>query len=101
MTLVHTIRARAPRRPLPARLSRLTGMAAVIVASTAATSATEPAAALRFWASFVYGERTSARVAAVEGGDGSVSFAVVRHFDKPEAPRTAGVAVSDYTGFVN
>ena len=64
-----------PIAQLPAGLARLTGMAAVIVASAAtACAAGTAAAALSLGTRFVYGQRSSINVLAVERGNGSGSF---------------------------
>jgi hypothetical protein len=80
-------------------------MSAIIVAAAAATataaSAAETTATLGFRPGFVHGQRTSAGIATVQGGDGSVGFVVIRHFDKTESPRPARVAIRDYGGAVN
>jgi hypothetical protein len=70
-------------------------MTSIVVSTTttaAAATAAEPATA-RFWPSFVDGERTSTSVGAVQGEDRCIGFAAIRHFNKSEAARAAGVAV--------
>src|SRR6266511_3320900 len=86
---------------LPARLARLTRMAAVIITPSPAMTAAGPAAALRLGARFVYGKCAPSYIFAVQSRDRRLCFAVVRHFDKAEAARASGVAIGDYAGAVN
>jgi hypothetical protein len=70
-------------------------------ATTVSTTAAEPTAPLRLGACFVDGERTSVRIAAVQGSDGGIRLGNVRHLDKSEAARATGARIRNYTGAIN
>src|SRR5882724_7331610 len=84
---------------LPARLTGLTCLAAIIVASTAsstaATKSLSPTTAsaarpVGFWFGFVDGQRTAAQFSAVQGRNGFLSLRSIGHLDKREAARASG-----------
>jgi hypothetical protein len=66
---------------LPARFAGLARVAGIIVPASASTAT----AAIDFWPRFVYGQRTPARILAIQAGNGFFRFIVVRHFHETKA----------------
>ena len=70
-----------------------TAAAASTTASTAVEAAASAAGAFGLRTSFVHVERARSKLHSVAASDGFFGFFVVRHLDKAEAARLAGVAV--------
>jgi hypothetical protein len=86
--------------PAPAATATApTSISSTATAATAWTPTTIPATttpsspAFDFGACFVYIERPSADLGAIESCDGFVSLFCVGHFDKAETARASGVAI--------
>src|SRR4051812_20397106 len=102
--LVDVARARQRQQePHPVRLvatvavaaaSAAAAAAAAGAAASAAVAAASAAAALP-WLGLVDGQAASARLLAVEAGDGGLRLRVGAHLDEAEALGAAGVAVHD------
>src|SRR2546430_15871886 len=78
-------------RKLPARFARLACMTAIVIAPATAAA---KALAAAFWPvslglGFVDGQRSSAQIGSVQGRDGLIGLAGIRHLHKTE---TAGAA---------
>src|SRR5437762_1066334 len=58
-------------------------------------------ATCRLRTSFVDGHRSAAKVTAVQGGDGSLGFVCVRHFDETKSSGSARFTISHNTGPFN
>jgi hypothetical protein len=89
-------------RDLPARLTGLSRVAAVVIApmSPAIAAATKPSAApgpFRLGLRFVDLQRASSQFRSIQGGNRFISFTSVRHFNKREPPRAAGFPVGHDT----
>lgn len=67
-------------------------------ASAAASSTAAPSAAVLAGPGFIDGESAPTVLLAVEGLNGSIGFAVVRHFDEPKALAAARVPIIDDLG---
>src|SRR5882762_77087 len=92
---------------LPARFARLPGVPAIIVAASAITASATAAsgtpkaaparaaaaAAFLFRARLVDLHRTAAQITAIQGRDGLVGCAGIRHFHKREPARTPGITI--------
>jgi hypothetical protein len=85
-------------KQLPARLPRLTGVAAIVLPSTA-TASSEPLPAspgtIRLGLRLVDGQGTASEFGSVQRRDSLISIGGIGHFDKAEASRAAGVPVGD------
>src|SRR5882762_6577562 len=91
---------------LPARIARLPGVPAIIVAASAITasataasgtpkaaSARAAAAAFLFRARLVDLHRTAPQITAIQGRDGLVGCAGIRHFHTRERARAPGITI--------
>jgi hypothetical protein len=65
---------------------------------TIRTTTEAAAATIRFWTSFVDGQRSAARITAVQSGDGSFTFSGIRHFNEPKASGAARVTIRHNAG---
>jgi len=88
---------------LPAGFAPATATTAATVSAATATvaAATTETTALGAGTRFVYVQRAAVQFLAVEGFDGLHGFGLIGHFDKGEAARLAGVAITHYTSFFN